>query len=123
MHQMEGVIVDEHVDDIRTAYRQADALLAPISIAGGTKFKILEAMASGCPVITTPQGIYGISGADACVGIARNTEEFVRQAVSLGTQETLWSKRCRSARTLVESMYSWPAIAQKMSDVWEGVMR
>ena len=42
------ILYKKFVEDIRDVYKTSDILLAPMTISGGTKFKILEAMASGC---------------------------------------------------------------------------
>ena len=61
----EGVeIIDLDNDDIegvKGAYKRATVFLAPIEGPGGTRLKILGAMAAGVPVVTTPVGIEGIN--------------------------------------------------------------
>jgi glycosyltransferase involved in cell wall biosynthesis len=119
-HADSGVLIDGIIPDVREAYLNADALIAPLTIAGGTKFKILEAMASGCPVITTSEGIEGIKGADVrCVKIA-STPFDVSQAISdMYRNPRQWQQMCIHARELVEQQYSWPAIAETLSGVWK----
>jgi glycosyltransferase involved in cell wall biosynthesis len=55
-----GFEVDEGVDDVREALQRATVLLAPLRAGSGTKFKVLEAMASGLPVVTTATGAEGL---------------------------------------------------------------
>ena len=59
------VEISDNIEDIRQAYQKSDMLLAPIYGPGGTRYKILEAMASGLPVVTTPQGIEGLGAVDS----------------------------------------------------------
>lgn len=59
--QHHGARLFEDITDITKEYQKGDILLAPIRIGGGTKFKILEAMASGMPVVTTTTGIQGLT--------------------------------------------------------------
>ena len=54
------ILIDDKVEDIRFAYQNSNVLLAPIFGPGGTRYKILEAMASALPVVTTKTGIEGI---------------------------------------------------------------
>ena len=63
--------ISADVEDIRDAYYKSDVLLAPIYGPGGTRYKILEAMASGIPVVTTPQGIEGLGVIDGKQAINR----------------------------------------------------
>lgn len=114
------VIIDGIIPDIREAYRNADALIAPHAIAGGTKFKILEAFACGCPVITTAEGILGITGAtDECVRTATTSDEIVDAISDIYANPLQWQVRCAKARELVEQKYSWPVIATELSRVWK----
>jgi glycosyltransferase involved in cell wall biosynthesis len=116
----QGVIVDGVIPDVRDAYRYADALIAPLSIAGGTKFKILEAFACGCPVITTHEGIAGISGSiEKCVTTASSPKDFADAVYDMIHNEAIWQTMCGNARNLVETHYGWPAIASTLSDVWK----
>jgi len=55
-----GVELKGYVPDISTAYVEADAAVVPIRAGGGTRIKILEAMASGVPVISTAKGAEGL---------------------------------------------------------------
>ena len=58
------VTVTGWVDDIREAYREADAVIAPIHAGGGTRIKILEAFAFHRPVVATSAAVEGIDARD-----------------------------------------------------------
>jgi polysaccharide biosynthesis protein PslH len=119
-HVKNGVIIDGVISDIRDAYRNADALIAPLGISGGTKFKILEAFACGCPVITTREGIAGIGGdVGNCVKIASTPKNFADAVKDIVQSDVARQKMCNFARNLVETQYGWPTIAAKLSDVWK----
>jgi len=82
--QVSGIVLDEKVEDIRIAYQGSDLLIAPIFGPGGTRYKILEAMASGIPVITTSTGIEGIPAENGKDVIIRETaEELTSAAIEL----------------------------------------
>lgn len=51
------------VEDVRPHLHQAAALVVPLRIGGGTRIKILEAMAAGTPVVATSVGAEGIAAA------------------------------------------------------------
>ena len=55
-----GVEVTGRVDDIAPYYRRTAVFVAPVLQGSGTRLKILEAMASGCPVVSTTIGAEGL---------------------------------------------------------------
>jgi polysaccharide biosynthesis protein PslH len=55
-----GVVVTGHVPDVRPFLKDAVVSVAPLRIAHGTQNKILESMAMGLPVVTTPEAAKGI---------------------------------------------------------------
>lgn len=111
---------DEMNDDIRTAYCQADCLLAPIKGPGGTRLKILEAMASGCPVITTPTGIEGIEARDGIEVLVGSTdEELADHAIAVLQQKNLAYGLISHAKKLVKEKYNWQDITKKLHNIYE----
>lgn len=114
-----GLTLLEHVEDIMTEFHRATVLLAPIRIGGGTKFKILEAMATGLPVITTAVGFAGIKGAaDREFLRAETAQDFVMATQRLLRDNTLREAITRRARKLVETAYNWDTIAETLEHVW-----
>ncbi len=114
----EGVELHEHVEDIREEYRGCDALLAPIRIGGGTKFKILEAMASGLPVITTSKGIEGLTVENGKhVMVVDDIADMVG-AVDMLLNEKFRKPMTLAAREKIEEDYSWKTITGQLLTVW-----
>lgn len=116
--------IRESVKDISHEYRDADILIAPHMIAGGTKFKILEAFASGLPVVTTHQGVSGLEAKpDIHYKEATSPEDFVAKTTEIweNTKET--DQMVQNARKLVEEKYSWEHIAQILEGVWNETKR
>ena len=109
-----------NVESIAPVYQRADIFVAPHTISGGTKFKLLEAMASGVPVVTTKQGISGLV-AEAGVEYleAETPEDFVAQISSLWDNPVLARSVAANARTRIEKKYDWNQIALIMEDVWK----
>jgi len=112
--------IREDIDDIRRIYRESDVLVAPMGIAGGSKFKILEAMASGTAVVTTKAGSTGLdvlSGTHYCQ--VETKEEFTKavEYIFMYPKETV--RMTMNARALVEKKYSWEQIAKVLDTVWK----
>ncbi len=109
-----GVRVTGRVADVRPYYAQARVAIAPFRYGGGTKLKVLEAMALGVPVVATPVGCQGIQ---ASVGkhllVAQTAEAFAESVVTLLRDETRRREIAAAARRLVEAQYSWEGILRQ----------
>jgi len=115
-----GVDYDAYVEEIRTEYKKATILIAPMTIAGGTKFKMLEAMASGCLVMTTKEGMEGIDAQDHIHYLqATNPESYGVLVEELIRKKNIFENIVTDARTLIEKKYTWDAIANMQSQVWK----
>ena len=121
----ENVIFDENAPiDTTLIYKNADVLLAPLRVAGGTSFKILEAMASGVPVVTTPLGIKGIGARDKEeVLLADDADGIGSQVLNILQDNEIRIKLINNARKLIEEKYDWGSIVEKLEGVYESAIR
>lgn len=118
----ERIEISDSVEDIREAYRDSDVLLAPIYGPGGTRYKILEAMASGVPVVTTPQGIEGLGVTDSVEAVVRQDATALADAtIEVLTQSKRYEELARNANTLVRKTYNWVSIARSLDGIYESV--
>ena len=110
----------EEVEDVREAYQKASVLVAPIYGGGGTRYKNLEAFASGLPVITTSIGIRGTEARDNQEVIIRDDpQDIADAAVELLKNVSLYREIASNARKMVQAKYDWDPIAKKLSDIYE----
>lgn len=115
------VIFDENAsEETAEIYKQSFMLLAPIWVGGGTSYKILEAMASGVPVITTNLGVEGIDARKEVV-IASSPADFVAEIKNL-LNEKVYSKISTNARKKVEEEYRWETIVNDLEKVYKSVL-
>lgn len=120
----ESVKVDESVKDIRQAYQNADVLLAPMKGGGGTRLKVLEAMISGVPVVTTSIGIEGIEVKDGKHVLVRDRPDSLASATIDVLDDTELAKRLADeAKKLVAQRYSWRSLAAELDQVYQEVAR
>jgi sugar transferase (PEP-CTERM/EpsH1 system associated) len=118
----ESVHLSGYVDDIRPLVAGAWVCVVPIRKGGGTRLKILEAMALGTPVVSTSKGAEGLKvthGRD--VLIAKEPTEFASQVLRLLRDPALRRRLVANARHLVEQRYDWTRIGQHFVDFVEDV--
>jgi len=111
--------INEHIDDIRQAYQNADLLVTPIKGPGGTRLKILEAMASGLPVISTSVGIEGLSVKNGREVFIEN--DFSQMGVLAGKllQNQIKAKAvAKKGQEFVSKNFSWGSISHQLENIY-----
>ena len=118
----QSVEINTTIDDIRLAYQKANVLAAPIFGPGGTRYKILEAEASGIPVVTTPAGIEGIPAVDNIHLLVRQQpNEFSEAIVKLLKDKNFAQKISENGKNLIISNFDWRKISQKLDKIYRQV--
>ena len=115
-----GIRFSGYVDDIRPLVRESTACVVPLRRGGGTRLKILEAMALGTPVVSTAKGAEGLDVVtDQHLLIADDPSEFAEATVRLLRNEELRQRLAQNARRLVEERYDWAGIGARFVDLVE----
>ncbi|NTU47133.1 glycosyltransferase family 4 protein [Candidatus Roizmanbacteria bacterium] len=118
-------IITLHQDDTETVqrlYREATLFISPIFGPGGTRLKILAAMASGLPVVSTATGVEGLEVLnEQHVMIAESNNTLVAKAKKILGDEALYQKLRNNAYLLAKDKYSWNAISKKLEDVYKTI--
>jgi glycosyltransferase involved in cell wall biosynthesis len=100
------------VDDLRPHLAAASVVVVPLRMGGGTRLKIVEAMAMGKAIVSTTLGAEGI---DATTGrdllIEDGSEAFANAVNSLLSDPERAARIGRSARQLAVERYSWSEAA------------
>lgn len=112
------------VEDVRIPVAEAAVAIAPIRQGGGTRLKILEAMALGTPVVATTKGAEGLDVADdEHLLLADDPEGFAAAVLRLLADAALSVRLAADARHLVEQRYDWQQIGQRFTALVEDVIR
>jgi len=124
LNKIPGVKVIGEVGDIREALGSAHVMLAPIRNGRGTRYKILEAMAAGLPVVSTSLGIEGIRAKDGVNALIRDSkEELVQATVELLKNPELAKKLATNGKKLVDNNFNWEKISTDLDVVYQKLGR
>ncbi len=98
--------------------------VVPLRVGGGTRLKILDAMAMERAIVSTSVGAEGINvTAGRNILLADDPGEFAAKTLELLRNPGLRRRLGAEARMLVESEYSWDRIGGKLQDAYESVAR
>ena len=114
-----GITVTGTVDDIRPYISAATVCVVPLRMGGGTRFKILEAMALSKPIVSTTIGAEGFpitSGKE--ILIADTPEDIVRAINSLLCSEDDRVVLGKAARAFVSNKYRWQTIVPIVENLY-----
>jgi len=114
--------IDSKVEDIRQAYGKSSVLVAPIRNGRGTKYKILEAMATKTPIVGTRLAIEGLNiknEKEALIG--SNSENLSKQTIRILKDNKLGTNLAQRAYQLVKDQYDWKKISQELDRVYKEV--
>jgi polysaccharide biosynthesis protein PslH len=121
LRAVEGVEVTGTVHDVSRFYRDADVSLVPLRLGGGTRLKILEAMAAGVPVISTREGAEGLEvepGRHIMIAEQGNPESWCRAISSLGESGRRREELTAAAMQFVRERYEWTAIGKQLCETY-----
>lgn len=113
------VTITGFVDDVRPYLARAAVVIAPLRIGGGTRLKIVEAMAMGKAIVSTTLGAEGIDvthGED--ILLADTPEAFAAQVSRLLDTPGVADRLGRAARRLVLTRYTWQAAVRGLEEFY-----
>jgi glycosyltransferase involved in cell wall biosynthesis len=113
-----------YVDHLPTVQSQSSVFLAPLRFGGGSKLKVLEALAAGLPIVSTPEGLSGLNAQDGVHAQVADTPEGIAQAlVAVLGDPALAARLGQAARQLVHDRFDWDAAAAQLEAVYASVAR
>jgi glycosyltransferase involved in cell wall biosynthesis len=117
-----GVEVTGTVDDVRPYYREALAAIIPLRVGGGSRLKILEAMASGVPVVSTTLGAEGLEVRDEKdILVANTNQELTDAIIALTDDGERRQKLIAGGRALVLARYDWSRLGEILLETYQNL--
>ena len=110
-----NVVFTGYLDDVKPAVASSWVSIVPIRVGSGTRLKILEAMALGTPVVSTPVGAEGLEVThEKDILIADTPSDFARQVLRLREDLELWHTLSENGWRLVKEKYDWKILGRKL---------
>ena len=107
------------VDDVRPYIARSAVYVAPLRIGGGTRLKLLEAMAMAKPMVATRLGAEGYPVTDGRELLLADTPgDFAAAVVALLHAPERRAELGQAARRFVEQQYDWRAVVPRLEGVY-----
>ncbi len=117
-----GVELFPDVPDVRPFLAGCGMLAVPLRIGGGSRLKILEALASETPVVSTAVGAEGLNLHDGRDLVLANGPEAMAAALVAGIQQPHeLQETAERGRTAVLTRYDWTPLADHLDQLWRAV--
>jgi len=119
----DDIEVTESIPDARDAYSAAMTMVTPIKGSGGTRLKVLEAMASGLPIVSTSIGVAGLHVEnEKHVLVSDTSSGLAKETIRLLTDGKLYQRISINGREYVNENYDWKSIVNLHDKIYEKVV-
>ncbi|MGH9336160.1 MAG: glycosyltransferase family 4 protein [Vicinamibacteria bacterium] len=120
-----GVRYTGYVPDVRPVIAGSWICAVPLRLgAGGTRFKVMEALALGTPIVSTAIGAEGVSVEDGKnILMAEDPGVFAEKTVRLLQSPELRTRIAREGRSLMEQKYDWRVLGRTIVELSGDLLR
>jgi glycosyltransferase involved in cell wall biosynthesis len=120
LEHLPGVTVTGSVPDVRPYLQRSALMVAPLNIARGTQNKILEAMASGVPVVASATAAGGVDAVDGeHFLVAKTAEQHALAALRILDDRAERSRLAAAGRIRMLSHHDWSRSMQRLDRIIE----
>ena len=117
---VQGVTVTGTVDDVRPYIAESALYVVPLRVGGGSRLKILEALAMAKVILSTSVGAEGLDVQEGKQILLRDDPQaFADAACQVLSDPDSYRGLGAAGRSLILGSYTWDAIAKVMDSVWE----
>jgi glycosyltransferase involved in cell wall biosynthesis len=115
-----NIIVTGYVPDVRLYLKMADVFVAPLRIARGVQNKVLDAMASGVPVVARPEAVQGINTNDRPekpIFVEENNMRFASSVIKLIKIPHKRQVVINASEKFVKQHHNWQGNLAKLEEI------
>lgn len=117
------IIVTGFVDDIRPYVRKSAVYVVPLRVGGGTRLKVLDALAQGKAIVSTSVGCEGITVThEKDILIEDDPDRFATCVNMLFSDSVMRRRLGLAARQLAVSRYDWSAVGGELNSLYTDVV-
>lgn len=117
----DNVHLPGYVADLQPYWRRSGVFVVPLRAGGGMRVKILDAWASGVPVVSTTVGAEGLAYSPGDnILLADSADEFALAVIQLLTDQTLAERLVQGGRATLEKYYNWRTVYTAWDEVYSG---
>lgn len=115
-----SITVSGNVEDIRDAFTQSHVLAAPVFSGKGTRYKILEALASGTPVVATTTAVEGLGVTHGKEVLLSNDPVLIAEyIIKLCKLPQTRKKMAEKGKQFVTKNFDWKLISHKLDIIYQ----
>jgi glycosyltransferase involved in cell wall biosynthesis len=114
-----GVELHADLPDVRPQLARCGMMVVPLRIGGGSRLKILEALATKTPVVSTRVGAEGLElEADKHLTVVDDVEDLPKAIIRAAAEPAVMEAQAGRGREAVLARYGWDALADEMNRIW-----
>lgn len=114
-----GVELLGFVPELKPLYEQASVVVVPLRLGAGVKFKVVDAILAGVPVVTTPVGAEGIGERSWFAGLQEDPAGFADAVINVLSDPIAATARAQEVRTAALREYGWPRFEKSIWEAYE----
>ena len=123
LRTIQGVIVTGSVEDVRPYIVESTVYVVPLRIGGGTRLKILQALAMEKAVVSTSIGCEGLGlQPGKHLLVADDPEQFAAGTIQLIKDTSLRRELGENGRILIQEKYDWNIVVRKLDSVYRNLI-
>lgn len=116
------ITVTGRIEDIRDAFKSAHVLVAPVLSGKGTRYKVLEAMATGTPIVASATAVEGLGVKNGKqVMIANDAKGIADLLIRVLKDKKLRKSLAEEGKRFVKQSYDWDLIAKKLDRIYKNI--